>query len=186
LKKFLALFSFHRREQRRHSYEKIILPPVVSSRKDNRKDVPTEPFYTLCNYPPLYKEIQAISQNLKLKELQITIAAHVEMRDVALSIKSNLTVTRLRIDRRVLTKNDIQMLVEAIRGNNTITHLYLNEIKISINDFCQIFDVLCDDRILRVLEVSQCISHSDRDLFAQEIKSLEFKNPFLKVVYENQ
>jgi hypothetical protein len=185
-KKCLALFNCRRGEHRRYSHEEIILPSVVPTQEDNRKDVRTEPFHALCKHPPLYKQIQEISQHLKLEELQVTIGARVEMTDVALSVKSNLTVTRLRIAKRPFTKNDIQMLVKALRNNITITHLDLNEIKISITDFRQISDVLYNDRTLRVLEVSQPIYHSDRKLFIQEIQNLELANPLLKVVYENQ
>ncbi len=77
------------------------------------------------------------------------------------------------------------MLVEALHDNTTITHLNLNEIKISLTYFHQILDVLRDNRILRVLDVSQCVWNSDRNLFVQEVKALGLKNPFLKVVYEN-
>jgi hypothetical protein len=77
------------------------------------------------------------------------------------------------------------MLVEALRENKTITHLNLNEIKISVDNFHQIFDVLRDDQTLRVLEVEHCISHSDRDRFIKEVKQLEIINPSLKIVYEN-
>ncbi len=78
------------------------------------------------------------------------------------------------------------MLVEGLRGNTTITHLNLNEMKISITDFRQIFGVLRDHRRLRVLEVSQCLFNSDHNQLTQEIKALELINPSLKVVHENQ
>ncbi len=71
----------------------------------------------------------------------------------AASIRSNLTVTRLRISNREVRGEDIQMLVGTLRDNTTITHLNLNKIKISIDNIHQIFGVLRDDRILQILEV---------------------------------
>jgi hypothetical protein len=167
-------------------HEEIIHPLVVLTQENNSKHISIEPFYTLCNHPSLYKQMQEIAQNFKLEELQVTIGDHVKMTDITLSMKSNLTVTELRISKRMLTIKDIDMLVEALRNNITITHLNLNEINISINYIRQIFDVLREDGTLRILEVKHCISHSDRDEFTQEIKALELINPSLKVVYENQ
>jgi hypothetical protein len=173
-------------EHRHVSHEEVIPPPLVPTPEDNSKHISIVSFYTLCNHAPFYKQIQEVTKNFKLKELQVTVGGHVEMRDVTLSIKSNLTVTELRITKRMLTVKDIQMLIEALHNNTTITHLSLNDINISINYFCEIFHVLRDDRTLRVLEVSNCVSHSDRDLFAQQIKTLELNNPSLKILYENQ
>jgi hypothetical protein len=126
-----------------------------------------------------------MTQNFKLQELEVTLEDHIEMTDIPLCMKSNLTVTRLRISKREVIGEDIQMLVEALRDNTTITHLNLNEIKISIDKFGQIFDVLRDDRTLRVLLVEQCISHFDRDSFIKKVKELKINNPSLKIVYEN-
>ncbi len=181
LKRLFALFSCHKGEPDRHSHDETILP----KQNDNSKKISPEPFYTLCNYPPLYKEIQEMTQNFKLQELEVTLEDHIEMTDIPLCMKSNLTVTRLRISKREVIGEDIQMLVEALRDNTTITHLNLNEIKISIDKFGQIFDVLRDDRTLRVLLVEQCISHFDRDSFIKKVKELKINNPSLKIVYEN-
>jgi hypothetical protein len=168
------------------SSEEIIPLSVVPTPEDNSKHSSIEPFYTLCNYPSFYKQMQEIAQSFKLEELQVTIGDHIEMTDIPLCMKWNLTVTQLRISRRILTVKDIEMLVEALHNNTTITHLSLNEINISINYFRDIFDVLRDDRTLRVLELSNCISHPDRDLFIKQIKTLELSNPSLKILYENQ
>jgi hypothetical protein len=181
LKRLFALFSCHKGEPDRHSHDETILP----KRNDNSKQISSEPFYTLCNYPPLYKEIQEMTQNFKLRELEVTIEDHIEMTDIPLCMKSNLTVTRLRISKREVIGEDIQMLVKSLRDNNTITHLNLNEIIVSLDNFRQIFNVLHNDRTLCVLEVKHCISHSDRDLFAKEVKQLEINNPYLKIVYED-
>jgi hypothetical protein len=183
IQSFLSCFDD---EDLLRSQEETIPLPVVPTQEDNSKNMSIGPFYTLCNHAPFYKQTQEVTKNFKLEELQVTIEEHVEMRDITLSIKSNLTVTELRISRRILTVKDIEMLVEALRTNTKITHLSLNEINISINYFRKIFDVLRDDRTLRVLEVINCISHSDRDLFTEQIKTLELNNPSLKVLYENQ
>ncbi len=52
-----------------------------------------------------------------------------KMRKIALSMTSNLMITRLNIDGQVLKKNSIQLLVAALHDNTTITHLSLNGIK---------------------------------------------------------
>lgn len=170
----------------RRPHEEIIHYPVVSIQENNRKNVTEEPFYSLCNHPSFYKQIQENTQNLKLEQLQVTIKAHVTMVDLDLKVKSNLTVTQLKIDRRTLIENDIQILVEAFRYNNTITHLHLNDLKLSIDNFHLIFDFLRQDRTLRVLKVSQQLSYSDHNKVRKKIKTLELENPFLKIVYENQ
>jgi hypothetical protein len=185
-KQFLGLLIRLDGEHRRSSHEEIIPSLIVPTQEDNSKHISNEPFYTLCDHGVFYKQIQEVTKNFKLEELQVTIGDHVEMTDVTLSVESNLTVTELRISKRILTVKDIEMLVEALRNNTKIIHLNLNEINISINYFRKIFDALRNDRTLRVLEVSNCISDSDRDPFTQEIKMLELTNPFLKVVYENQ
>jgi hypothetical protein len=181
-KKFLGLFSCHRGEDRRDSYEEII---PISVLKDHRKHVSSEPFYALCDHPSLYKQIQEISKNFKLEELEVTIGDDVKMETIVLSMKLNSTVTRLRFCRETFTNKDIQLLVEGLRNNTTITDLILNEVEISMNDIRQFFDDLRDHRTLRMLEIKGCVSNSDRHLLIREIKLLEEKNPFLKVVYEN-
>ena len=184
-KRFLELLSCFTSEHRHHPHEEIILSSMIFTERENRKQIPVEPFYTLCDHPSFYKQIQEMTQNYKLKKLQIAVRDDLEMSDMSLCLKSNSTVTELRFSKRILTVEDIQMLVQALRDNSTVTHLSLNEIIISIIYFRQIFDVLCDDRTLRVLEVQHCIPHSDRDLFLEEVKALEMKNPSLKIVYES-
>ncbi len=186
LRNFLDLFSCHRGKHRRHSQEEIVVQPVAPIQRDNSKSVSSEPFYTLCHHPSFYMQMQEIAQNFKLEKLHISIGAHVQMSNVGSSMKSNLTVTKLRLSRRILTQNDIQILVQGLHDNTTIAHLSLNKINISIMQFRQIFNVLRDTRTLHVLEIRHCISHPDRDLFTPEVKKLELDNPFLKVMYENQ
>jgi hypothetical protein len=186
-KRFLSLFSCHRRGNYLHqSQEEIGFASGAPIQNYNRKSVSFEPFYGLCKYPSFYKQIQEITENFKLEELQVTIKGDKEMSEIALSMKSNSTVTELRMDRRTITENDTQMFVQGLRENTTITHLTLNEIKISTRHFRQIFNVLHDNRTLRVLDVSKCVENSYRDELAQEVKTLELENPYLKVVYENQ
>jgi hypothetical protein len=96
------------------------------------------------------------------------------MNKIALSAESNSVLTRLKIAERVLTESDITLLVKVFRDITTITHLSLNEIKISRINFCKIFDALNDNRILRVLEVNHCVCNSDRDSFIKEVKMLEY------------
>jgi hypothetical protein len=184
-KKCLGLFRCHRGKHRHHSDKEIASRPVVPLKENHSKSVSVEPFHQLCYHPPLYKEIQEMTQNFKLQDLEVTIEDHIEMTDIPLCMKSNLTVTRLRISKREIIGEDIQMLVKSLRDNNTITHLNLNEIIVSLDNFRQIFNVLHNDRTLCVLEVKHCISHSDRDLFAKEVKQLEINNPYLKIVYED-
>jgi hypothetical protein len=184
-KKCSDLFKCHSSNHCHHPNEESATQ-LVPLERNHRKSVSTEPFNHLCHYPPLFKEIQEMTETFKLEELKVTLEDHVEMTGIPLCMKSNVTVTKLRISKRLITVKDIQMLVEALRSNNGITHLNLNEIKMSIDNFRQIFDVLRDDRTLRVLEAKQCISHhSDRDLFIKEVKQLETINPSLKIVYEN-
>ncbi len=54
LKRLFALFSCHKGKLDHHSYEEIIL----TKQKSKNKRISSEPFYTLCNYPPLYKDMQ--------------------------------------------------------------------------------------------------------------------------------
>ena len=119
-RRFLALFSCHKSQHRYHSHEK------------NRNFVVVEPFRTLCmcNYPPLYKQMQEIADNFKLKELQVTVGTHVDIGSVASSMRWNSTVTRLKIARQVLTEIDTQMLVRALRANANVTHLSLSDTKL--------------------------------------------------------
>lgn len=140
-KRSLSLFSCHK-HRHHHQLQQEILPhspSVAPTQIKDRKYVTKEPFYELCNHPSLYKEIQQCTQNLNLEELQVTVEARVEMRYIASRIKLNLTVTHLKICRRILTEDDIQMLLEALRINTKITHLNLNEINISLDDFHWIF-----------------------------------------------
>lgn len=167
------------------SDEEIIPPSLVPIQEDNSKHISIEPFYTLCNHPCLYKQMQEIAQKFKLGKLQVTIRDNVQMTDVLSSMKSNSTVTELRIKKQMLTAKDIQILVEALRNNTTITHLSLNKMNIFISYIRQIFDVLRKDQTLRVLEVEHCVSRFDRVEFVKEVKILEIDNPRLKVVYEN-
>ncbi len=178
------MFRCHRNKHRHYSNEESATQ-LVPLEGNHRKSVSTEPFYHLCHYPSLYKEIQEMTQNFKLEELKVTLEDQIEMTDIPLCMKSNVTVTKLRINKRLITVKDIQMLVEALRDNTTITHLNLNEIKMSIDNFRQIFDVLRTDRTLRVLEVEHCISHYHHDQFIKEVKELEITNPALKIVYDS-
>jgi hypothetical protein len=185
--RFLSLFGCHTRgNYLHHSQEEISFASEAPIQNYIKKSVSVEPFYRLCEYPSFYKQIQEITKNFKLEEFQVTIRDDKEMSEIALSMKSNSTVTELRMDRRTLTENDIQMFVQGLRENTTITHLTLNEIKITIKQFRQIFNVLHDNRTLRVLDVSKCVENSYCDELAQEVKALELENPSLKVVYENQ
>jgi hypothetical protein len=183
-KKFLGLFRWHRSKHPHYPHEESVTQLVPLERNHN-KSVSEDLFYQLCHHPPLFKEIQEMTQNFKLDELEVTIEARIKMTNLTSSIKSNLTVTRLKISNREVTGEGIQMLVEALRDNTTITHLNLNEIKMSIDKFRQIFDVLRTDRTLRVPEVKHCISHFDCDVFTKEVKQLEITNPALKIVYDS-
>jgi hypothetical protein len=179
-KTFFSFFSRHK-----NSHEQVTNQPIVSTPKIHRKSVSVEPFYRLCSHPPLYKEMQEMTKNFKLEELEITLESHVEMTDISSCMKSNVTLTKLRISPRLMTVEDLQKLIEALRENTTITHLNMNEIQISIDNFRPIFDILRNDRTLRVLEVEHCISHSDRDQFIKEVEELVMINPSLKIVYHS-
>jgi hypothetical protein len=71
-KKCLGLFRCHRSKHRHDSDEEITTP----LERNHRKSVSVEPFYQLCHHPPLYKEIQEMTQNFKLEELEINLEDH--------------------------------------------------------------------------------------------------------------
>ena len=185
-KKFLSLFSCFGKTQRRHSIEETTSDPLVENRIDNNtKEVPLGPFYTLCNHPILYKQMQEISKKFQLEELQVSVENTIEMQELVSSIKSNKKVTRLMINRRTVIQKDIDELVDALQKNTTITHLTLNNINIPMRYFHRIFNVLRDDQIVRVLEINHCVSTSDHNPFIRAVEELESVNPYLKIVYVN-
>lgn len=157
---------------------------IVSPQQQPKEPVPTEAFYSLCHYPTLYKELQGTSRNFELEELEVTVDSTVPMNTVSLSMQANLTVTRLRFDARLFTTNDLGLLGAALRANTQVTHLILNDIRLSITDLRHLFQFIQDDRTLRVLEIKNCIADSYFSLLLEQIKSLELKNPLIKIVYD--
>jgi hypothetical protein len=186
VKRLLAFLSCRDNEHRRESHEEISHWQRVPRENKNQNYVSAVSFDTLCKHPPLCKQIQESSQHLQLKELQVTVRGDIEMRNIVLSMKSNLTVTQLKLSARILRENDVQLLVKAFCYNKKITHLSLNEIKISPTDVHKIFVALYDDKVLRVLDLSQCRIMFDRGWLKQEVETLALHNSHLKIMYENQ